>query len=77
MKEETAEQNRYWRAMCALPAASREPATAGHAVFWGVTEEILKEHAPADGPEPFCQGCGKRWPCEMAESAMKQVGVWS
>ncbi|MFF4874042.1 hypothetical protein [Streptomyces sp. NPDC000961] len=74
---ETAEQNRYRRAMTALPYASREPATAGHAVFWKVTREILTEHAPADGPEPSCKDCHRRWPCEMAESAMKQVGVWS
>lgn len=66
MKEEPAEQNRFWRAMCALPAASREPATAGHAVFWDVTEKILKEHAPADGPDLLARdatSAGRaRWP---------------
>ncbi|MFC9949972.1 hypothetical protein ACFVIN_05415 [Streptomyces prasinus] len=77
MNNETAEQNRYQRAMGALPAASRDPATAGHAVFWDVTEKILKEHPPAEGPEPTCQGCGKRWPCGPVESAMQQVGVRS
>ncbi|MGM9349783.1 hypothetical protein [Streptomyces salinarius] len=75
MRDETAEQNRYQRALTALPGASREPSTAGHAVFWDVTGKILKEHPPAEGPEPDCQGCGTRWPCEMAESAMQQVGV--
>ncbi|MFH9829376.1 hypothetical protein [Streptomyces bobili] len=75
MRDETTEQNRYQRALIALPGASREPSTAGHAVFWDVTGKILKEHPPADGPEPSCHGCGKRWPCEMVESTMQQVGV--
>lgn len=75
--EESTEQNRYWRAMSALPGASRDPATAGHEIFWEVTEKILTEHAPVDGPDPSCKGCGERWPCAQAESAMKQVGVWS
>lgn len=75
MRGETAEQNRYQRALTALPGVSREPSTAGHAVFWDVTGKILKEHPPAAGPEPVCQGGGTRWPCETAESAMQQVGV--
>ncbi|MFJ6694431.1 hypothetical protein [Streptomyces sp. NPDC091294] len=75
MRDETVEQNRYQRALTALPGASRELSTAGHAVFWDVTGKILKEHPPAERPEPSCQGCEKRWPCEMAESAMQQVGV--
>lgn len=75
--EETAEQNRYARALGALPSASADPATAGHAVFWGITERILHEHAPNSGPAPTCKGCGEPWPCGMAESAMQQVGVRS
>ncbi|MEU3619064.1 hypothetical protein ABZ725_43145 [Streptomyces sp. NPDC006872] len=55
VKEETAEQNRYWRAMCALPAVSREPATAGYADFWDVTEKILKEHRPLMVPNPLAR----------------------
>ncbi|MFE1076220.1 hypothetical protein ACFW5W_34075 [Streptomyces sp. NPDC058783] len=75
MRDETAEQNRYQRALTALPGSSREPSTVGHTVFWDVTGKILKEHPPAEGSEPSCQGCGTRWPCEMAEAAMQQVGV--
>lgn len=75
MRDETAEQNRYQRALIAR--GSQAPATAGHAVFWEFNGKTLKEHPPADGPDPLCQGCGKHWPCEMAESAMQQVGVRS
>ncbi|MEV5817123.1 hypothetical protein [Streptomyces mutabilis] len=33
VRDETAEQNRYQRALTGLPGVSREPSTAGHAVF--------------------------------------------
>ncbi|MBD3550910.1 hypothetical protein [Streptomyces sp. SP18CM02] len=77
MMEETAEQNRYQRALGALPAASRDPATGGHDTFWKLTGRILHEHSPAAGPSPKCQGCDQPWPCGKVESAMQQVGVRS
>ncbi|MEU5524875.1 hypothetical protein ABZ759_30510 [Streptomyces sp. NPDC047860] len=77
MRNETAEQNRYQRALSAQIGASQDPPTAGHASFWEFNGKTLREHPPADGPAPSCQGCGEHWPCEMAEAAMQQAGVRS
>ncbi|SEE59683.1 hypothetical protein SAMN04490357_7708 [Streptomyces misionensis] len=75
MRNETAEQNRYQRALSAQTSASRDPSTSGQAGFWEFNAKVLREHPPADGPEPACQGCGEPWPCGRAETAMQQVGV--
>ncbi|MGA5376001.1 hypothetical protein ACPCSD_33915 [Streptomyces griseoincarnatus] len=77
MRNETAEQNRYQRALSAQISASQNPPTGGHASFWEFNGKTLREHPPADGPAPSCRGCGDPWPCEMAETAMQQAGVHS
>ncbi|MFJ9662882.1 hypothetical protein ACIRPR_33645 [Streptomyces griseoflavus] len=77
MRNETAEQNRYQRALSAQISAGQAPSTGGHAVFWENNGKILREHPPTDGPAPSCRGCGESWPCGMAETAMQQVGVRS
>ncbi|MFD9496870.1 hypothetical protein ACFWA1_35950 [Streptomyces sp. NPDC060005] len=77
MLNETAEQNRYHRARSAQIAASRDPQTSGHAIFWEYNDKVLQEHPPADGPTPVCQGCGEPWPCGLVETAMQQAGVHS
>lgn len=77
MRNETAEQNRYQRALIAQIGASQDPPTRGHAIVWEFNERTLREHPPADGPAPACRGCGEPWPCDLAESAMVQVGVRS
>ncbi|MFJ4924077.1 hypothetical protein [Streptomyces sp. NPDC088736] len=77
MLNDTAEQSRYQRALIAQISASQDPPTGGHAMFWEHNAKVLREHPPAAVPEPACQGCGKPWPCGLAETAMQQVGVYS
>lgn len=77
---ETAQQNRYQRAMVAsIGETGRKQQTAGHDLWFQTNHKMLTEHAPAAGPDPVCTGpgCGKPWPCEIAETAMNQVGVRS
>ncbi|MFD9763172.1 hypothetical protein ACFWXI_06465 [[Kitasatospora] papulosa] len=75
---ETAEQNRYQRALeASFHQVDREQATSGHATFFDYNHRVLTSHAPADGPNPQCQGkdCNQPWPCDNATTAMSQVGV--
>ncbi|MFE1230253.1 hypothetical protein [Streptomyces sp. NPDC058745] len=68
MSNETPEQNRHSRA---VEAAIGRDADFDH--------RLLTQHAPAAGPNPACRAedCGKPWPCALAETAMRQVGVHS
>ncbi|RLV66365.1 hypothetical protein STAN_1886 [Streptomyces sp. CBMAI 2042] len=77
---ETAEQNRYQRALeASFAQLDREQATRGHTTFFEHNHRVLTEHAPAAGPTPQCSStaCGKPWPCEDVTTAMTQVGVRS
>lgn len=77
---ETAQQNRYQRALeASVRETEREQPTAGHDTWFAMNHKLLTRHAPADGPDPACTapGCWNPWPCETAETAMNQVGVRS
>lgn len=76
--EETAQQNRYQRALeASIRETGRQQQTAGHDTWFAMNHSLLTAHAPDAGPNPACTapGCWNPWPCETAEAAMKQVGV--
>jgi hypothetical protein len=77
---ETAQQNRYQRALeASFREVGRKQQTAGHDFWFRTNHRLLTEHAPAAGPDPVCTApdCGEPWPCGTAETAMDQVGVRS
>jgi hypothetical protein len=76
--DDTPELNRHWRARIASFSKLAHPDDSlGKQHFAQNNHNILMEHAPEAGPAPQCKGCGASWPCEMAEAAMRMVGVWS
>lgn len=77
---ETAQQNRYQRALeASFRELDREQSTRGHSTFYEHNHKLLTEHTPAAGLDPKClgSGCDQSWPCRDATTAMTQVGVRS
>jgi hypothetical protein len=75
---ESTEQNRYQRALASSTANLNHPDDSrDEQTFRETNHKLLSEHAPADGETLTCKGCAEPWPGGIAESAMKQVGVWS
>jgi hypothetical protein len=73
-----AEQNRYQRALeQSIANLNHRDDSRDEQIFRETNHKLLTRHAPVDGEGPACESCAEPWPCAIADTAMKQVGVWS